>query len=34
MDFVIYLGFLAIIMGIILITFNDEMDNETTDMED
>ena len=34
MDLVIYLGFLAAIMGIILITINDEMDNKTTNMED
>lgn len=31
---VVYLCFLAVIMGIILITINDEMDNKTTDMED
>lgn len=31
---IIYLCFLVTIMGIILITINDEMDNKTTDMED
>ena len=31
---IIFLCFLATLMGIILITINDEMDNNNTNMED